>query len=64
MQDLIKQLRGIVSLGSKRPGELMAEAADELARLTEIEAAARNLVAQKGRHNTEIAYKKLEGLLK
>jgi len=33
-------------------------------RLTKIEAAARNLIAQKGRHNTEIAYKKLEEALR
>lgn len=33
-------------------------------RLKEIEIAARNLVAQKGRHNTQIAYERLEALLK
>ena len=36
----------------------------EIERLTKIEDAARNLVAQKGRHHTEIAYKKLEEVLK
>ena len=38
---------------------LADEAAAEIERLQKIESAARNLVAQKGRHNTEIAYKKL-----
>lgn len=32
---------------------------DELKRLRNIEAAAKNLVAQKGRHNTQIAYERL-----
>jgi hypothetical protein len=32
--------------------------------LLRVEAAAKNLVAQKGRYNTEIAYKKLEETLK
>lgn len=36
---------------------------DDLARLKEIEKAARNLIAQKGRHNTETAYKRLAALL-
>lgn len=36
----------------------------EIARLREIEDAARNLVAQKGRHNTEIAYKRLADALR
>lgn len=36
---------------------------EELARLQEIEAAARNLVAQKGRHHTEQAYQRLAALL-
>ncbi len=36
---------------------------EEIARLRDIEAAARNLVAQKGRHNTEQAYQRLAALL-
>lgn len=36
----------------------------EAERMREIEIAAQNLIAQKGRHNTEIAYKRLEALLK
>ena len=32
---------------------------EEIARLRKIEHAAKTLVAQKGRHNTEIAYKRL-----
>lgn len=35
----------------------------ELERLRDIEAAARNLIAQKGRHNTEIAYRRLVNLV-
>jgi hypothetical protein len=36
----------------------------EYHKLCDIEAAAKNLVTQKGRYNTEIAYKKLEEVLK
>ena len=43
---------------------LMSEAADEIPRLRKIEAAAKNLIAQKGRHHTEQAYKLLEESLK
>ena len=35
-------------------------AADEITRLQRIEAAARNLIAVKGRHHAEIAFKQLE----
>jgi hypothetical protein len=35
----------------------------EVARLRAIEAAARNLVAQKGRHHTELAYQRLVEVL-
>lgn len=35
----------------------------EFERLREIELAAKNLIAQKGRHNTETAYKRLSDLL-
>ncbi len=35
----------------------------EVARLRAIEAAARNLVAQKGRYHTEVAYKRLVEVL-
>ena len=37
---------------------------DEVERLRRIESAAKNLIAQKGRHNTEIAYKRLEDVIK
>ena len=36
----------------------------EIARLRKIEAAARNLLAVKGRHHTEQAYKRLDEVLK
>ena len=36
----------------------------EVRRLRTVEIAAHNLIAQKGRHNTEIAYKRLEEALK
>lgn len=36
----------------------------ELERLRKIESAARNLIAQRGRHNTEIAYVRLAEALK
>lgn len=36
---------------------------DEISRLREIEAAARNLIARKGRHHTEQAYALLAALL-
>lgn len=39
-------------------------AADEIERLRKIESAAKNLLAVKGRHHTEQAYKALEELLK
>ena len=39
-------------------------AADEITRLRLIETAARNLIAVKGRHHTEQAYKQLDEVLK
>ena len=36
---------------------------EEIARLRKIEAAAKNLVAQKGRHHTEQAYQRLAALV-
>ena len=42
----------------------LAELREELERLRKIEAAAKNLIAQKGRHNTEQAYRKLEEAMK
>jgi hypothetical protein len=45
----------------KALGELIERAAD---RLEVLEAAARNLVEQKGRHNTEVAYKRLAELVR
>ena len=43
----------------KRLGEVIANAASELERLQVMEKLVRNLLAQKGRHNTEIAYRRL-----
>ena len=43
----------------KRLGEVIASAASELERLQAMERLVRNLLAQKGRHNTEIAYRRL-----
>ncbi len=40
-------------------GELVEALCEEVKRLREIEAAARNLCNQKGRHNTEIAMLRL-----
>lgn len=40
-------------------GHRTTEAADLIERLDRVEAAARNLVDQKGRHNTEVAYRRL-----
>lgn len=58
MTDLVERLY------SAGHNDLMAEAADRIERLEKIEAAALNLIAQKGRHNTEQAYKRLEEVLK
>lgn len=44
-------------------GECLACYDEEIARLREIESAARNLVMQNGRLNTEIAYQRLAALL-
>jgi hypothetical protein len=41
-----------------------SDAANELRRLSAIEAAARNLARVRGRHHTEQAFKALEALLK
>lgn len=50
--------------GPNKYATAMSRAADELERLRTIEAAAKNLAAVKGRHHTEIAYKRLEATLK
>ena len=52
-------LRSEATSGGGRWNDMMTAAADEIDRLANIESAARNLAAQKGRHNTEIAYKRL-----
>lgn len=57
--DLIERLRDHVPYY-----EIEGEAADEIERLQKIEAAARNLIAVKGRYHTELAYKRLEEVLK
>lgn len=46
-------------MGSTKPVAIQ----NELARLRNIEAAAKNLVAQKGRHNTQVAYERLVAVL-
>lgn len=43
--------------------ESLTKATAEILRLRKIEAAARNLVAQKGRHHTEQAYQRLAALV-
>lgn len=43
----------------KRLGEVIASAASELERLQAMEKLVKNLLSQKGRHNTEIAYLRL-----
>lgn len=58
MTDIVERLRGTPSIITA------LEAANEIERLRKIEAIAKNLVAQKGRFNTEIAYKRLEEALK
>ena len=65
MKDLIASLSVLAVPEDDHEGwEVVTEAIDEIERLRLIETAARNLIAQKGRHNTEIAYKKLEEVLK
>ena len=64
MSDLVKQLRARISDESASRVKLDNAAADEIERLRLIEAAAWELIAQKGRHHTEIAYKKLEEVLR
>ena len=46
------------------PRQAAEEAADEIERLQQIEAFAKMLIEQKGRHNTETAYKRLAGVLR
>lgn len=55
---------GEAMINAQKLRGLIADAANELDRLIAIEKAARNLIAQKGRYNTEIAYKLLESTLK
>ncbi len=62
MTDIVEKLRAKWIRPLFTPTEF-AEAADEIERLRKIEAAARNLVAVKGRHHTDQAYKHLEGVL-
>lgn len=60
MADLTERLR-YRHRGGQDADALLA--ANEIDRLRKIEAAARNLVAQKGRHHTEQAYQRLAALL-
>lgn len=62
MADIIERLRDYINHVDDIA--LMNEAADEIARLRRIESAAQNLIAQRGRHNTEIAYRRLVGAVK
>lgn len=69
MADIVKEMRGfeIDHEPDGWPAVRMRQVSalcDEVERLREIESAAKNLIAQKGRHNTEIAYKRLEDVLK
>ena len=71
MSDLVKRLRAASDPKSSRDvldfgghWVLEDEAADEIERLQKIEAAAKNLVAVKGRHHSEQAYAKLVEALK
>lgn len=67
-EDIVVRLRAMQGLGDVQLKALMdgvgPQAAEEVERLRRIELAARNLVAQRGRHNTEIAYSRLVDALK
>lgn len=57
---------GLSEFDSMTRSELITELTDLRARCEKdepIAEAARNLVAQKGRHNTEIAYKRVEDVI-
>lgn len=62
MNDAIRTVAKWLNEGTDAPIDRTALSAVlcEAAKLRAIAAAAQNLVAQKGRHNTEIAYKRLE----
>lgn len=64
MKDLVERLRKQDCKTLLDAYDIMEAGSDEIERLTKIEQAALNLIAQKGRHNTEQAYKKLEEALK
>ena len=69
MTDYVNELRLMAEdiysgVGSVPEVKTLSGAADEIERLHKIEAAAKNLTAQKGRHNTEQAYRKLEEAMK
>ena len=63
MNDLVERLRNRIGYDATVE-RMIDEATNELERLHKIEAAAKNLTAQKGRHNTEQAYRKLEEAMK
>lgn len=63
MTDLVERLRNRIGYDATVE-RMIDEATSEITRLTKIEQAALNLIAQKGRHNTEQAYRKLEEALK
>ena len=69
MADIVKEMRGfeIDHEPDGWPAVRMRQVSalcDEVERLRRIESAAKNLIEQKGRHNTEIAYKRLEDVIK
>lgn len=66
MTDLCGSLKATHCLSSREIKflETIAGMTDEIERLRKIESAARNLVAQKGRHHTEQAYEQLAALIK
>ncbi len=67
MNDLIERAKEIMNahpVDALAWANVSAEMVDEIERLREIESAAKNLVAQKGRHNTQIAYERLVEVLK
>jgi hypothetical protein len=70
MQGLIETLRADAEAFADEYDESTKEEtfqwklADEVERLCRIEAAAKNLIAVKGRHHSEMAYKRLEEELK
>ena len=54
----------VISCPPDGDAQALVSLAAEVRRLRTVETASHNLIAQKGRHNTEIAYKHLEEALK